>query len=300
MSTASTNASSIDLTSTHVVDGDWLERHLGDPGLRILDATVILDPNSWEANSGRSAWAEAHIPGSQFVDLIEELSDPAGDVGLPAGVHAYRLPSPEAFARAIGAYGVANDTPVVAYDTSAGMWAARLWWLLRVFGHENVAVLDGGWGRWVADSRPVTSESSANAPATFTPSFRPELLATKSQVETASRGGGATLVNALWPELFRGEAKTPLERPGRIPGSVNVPFTATMREDGTLQDPGTLREEFARAGVDGSGPVITYCGGGIAASYDALALATLGIDAAVYDGSLVEWVADPATELETG
>lgn len=295
-----TGTSAIDLTSTHLVDGAWLERHLGDPTLRILDATVILDPNSWEANSGRSAWAESHIPGSQFVDLIEELSDPAGDVGLPAGVHAYRLPSPEAFARAIEAHGVTNATPVVAYDTSAGMWAARLWWMLRVFGHENVAVLDGGWGRWVADGRPVSDAVAAFPTGTFVPSFRPGLLATKEQVAAASREGGATLVNALWPELFRGEAKTPLERPGRIPGSVNVPFTATMREDGTLQDADAIRAQFAEAGVDGSEPVITYCGGGIAASYDALALATLGIDAAVYDGSLVEWVADPALELETG
>lgn len=292
--------SAIDLTTTHVVDDAWLANHLGDPNLRIVDATVLLDPNSWEANSGRTAWKESHIPGSTFVDLIEELSDPSGDVGLPEGVRAYKLPTPEAFAKAIAAHGITNDTPVVAYDTSAGMWAARLWWMLRVFGHENVAVLDGGWGRWVANNRPVTAEVTTPPVGSFTSRFRPELYASKEQVASASRDGNATLVNALWPELFRGEAKTPLERPGRIPGSVNVPFTGTMREDGTLESSDTLRAAFAEAGVDGSTPVITYCGGGIAASYDALALATLGIEAAVYDGSLVEWVADPSLKLETG
>jgi thiosulfate/3-mercaptopyruvate sulfurtransferase len=290
----------VDLTSRHVVDGDWLEANLEDHDLVILDSTVVLDPDTWNANSGREAWEESHIPGSAFVDLISEFSDPAGDVGLPEGVRAYRLPSPDAFAEAISAYGVSNDTPVVVYDTTAGMWASRLWWLLRVHGHENVAVLDGGWEKWEQEGRPVSSEPApAAADGGFQPAFHPELVATKEEVIAAVDGDGVTLVNALWPELFRGEAKTPLERPGRIPGSVNVPFTETANEDGTLKAPEEIRALFEQAGaVDGE--VITYCGGGIAATFDALALATAGIDAAVYDGSLVEWVADPELELETG
>jgi thiosulfate/3-mercaptopyruvate sulfurtransferase len=290
----------VDLTSRHVVDGDWLEANLEDHDLVILDSTVVLDPDTWNANSGREAWEESHIPGSAFVDLISEFSDPAGDVGLPEGVRAYRLPSPEAFAEAISAYGVSNDTPVVVYDTTAGMWASRLWWLLRVHGHENVAVLDGGWEKWEQEGRPVSSEPApAAADGGFQPSFRPELVATKEEVIAAVDGDGVTLVNALWPELFRGEAKTPLERPGRIPGSVNVPFTETANEDGTLKAPEEIRALFEQAGA-ADGEVITYCGGGIAATFDALALATAGIDAAVYDGSLVEWVADPELALETG
>jgi thiosulfate/3-mercaptopyruvate sulfurtransferase len=124
-------------------------------------------------------------------------------------------------------------------------------------------------------------------------------VATKEEVKAATNDENVVLVNALWPELFRGEAKTPLERPGRIPGSVNVPFTETVNEDGTLKAPDEVRTLFAQAGAS-DGEIITYCGGGIAATYDALALATAGIDAAVYDGSLVEWVADPELELETG
>lgn len=290
----------LDLTDRHIVDGDWLEANLDDPELVILDATVVLDPDTWNANSGRSAWEESHVPGSAFVDLIAEFSDPAGDVGLPEGVRAYRLPSPAAFAEAISAYGVSNGTPVVVYDTTAGMWASRLWWLLRVHGHENVAVLDGGWDRWHEEGRPESTEPAPSRPnGNFEPSFRPELVATKEEVKAATSDENVALVNALWPELFRGEAKTPLDRPGRIPGSVNVPFTETANEDGTLKAPEEIRALFAEAGAS-DGEIITYCGGGIAATYDALALATAGINAAVYDGSLVEWVADPELELETG
>lgn len=284
----------------HLVDGAWLEANLEHPSLRVVDATVILDPASWEANSGRTAFDAAHVPGAVFVDLIEELSDPAGDEGLPPGMHAYRLPSPEAFADAIGRQSIGSDTTVVVYDTSAGMWAARLWWMLRVFGHERVAVLDGGWASWVAEGRPVSDTAALPAPAEFVPRLRRELLATKDDVERAIDDPGTVLVNALWPELFRGEAETPLPRKGRIPGSVNVPFTATVDDEGRVLPAPRVRELFAAAGAGPDQRVITYCGGGIAASSDALALAVAGIDAAVYDGSLVEWVADPDAPLEVG
>ncbi|MFO7959903.1 MAG: sulfurtransferase [Nitriliruptoraceae bacterium] len=284
----------------HVVDGTWLQQHLGHHGLRILDATVILDPTSWEANSGRTGFDASHLPGATFADLIAELSDPAGDVDLPQGVHAYKLPTPEAFAAAISRHGVGDASTVVVYDTSAGMWAARLWWLLRYFGHEQVAVLDGGWDRWVQEGRPVTSETTTVEPATFTARVRPELLATKAEVE-ASLGDEATvLVNALWPESFRGEAATPLPRPGRIPGSVNVPFTTTIDDAGGVRTPEQLRALFAEAGATPDKRVVAYCGGGIAAAADVLALAVAGVDAALYDGSLVEWVADPEAPLEVG
>lgn len=289
------------LRATHVVDGNWLEANLDDPELRVLDATVVLDPNSWQANSGITQWNEAHIPGAAFVDLIEELSDPAGDEGLPEGLHAYRLPDAAAFAAAISRYGVGNHSAVVVYDTTAGMWASRLWWMLRLFGHDAVAVLDGGWQRWVADGRPVSSDPAPVYPdGGFRPSFRSDLLVTKDEVVAALDDEDTVLVNALWPELFRGEAKTPLPRAGRIPGSVNVPFTDTVQEDGVLCSLDALRSTFTAAGVDSSKRIVTYCGGGIAATFDAFALAQIGIDAAVYDGSLVEWVADPDLPMETG
>lgn len=298
MSEAGTN----ELAGRHVVDTAWLEARLTTGGLRVLDATVVLDIDTWHANTGRERFEAGHVPGADFVDLIAELSNPAGDVGLPPRVRAYALPTPEAFAAAVGAHGVGDGTPVVTYDTVGGMWAARLWWLLRYFGHDAVAVLDGGLARWNAEHRPVERGAPASVPARrFTPRPRPALLATRDEVLNIVRGGGASLVNALSPAIFRGETQAALSRPGRIPGSVNVPFYELYREDGTLRAPDELRTVFAAAGVplDGS-RCITYCGGGIAASSDALALALLGVDAAVYDGSLVEWNSDPALPVEVG
>lgn len=283
----------------HLVEGGWLQERLGHPHLRVIDATVVLDPSSWAADSGRARYDRAHIPTASFVDLIGELSDPTGDEGLPDGVHAYQLPSGEAVAGALRRHGVDAHTTVVAYDTAGGMWAARLWWMLRVFGHERVAVLNGGWTRWTADGRPQTTEVPQPAPADpFPPRWRPELYASKADVERALDDDRTVLVNALWPEQFRGA--TPLPRSGRLPGSVNVPFSDTLADDGRVRDVEALRQRFAAEGIDPDKRVITYCGAGIVATVDALALALLGIDAAVYDGSLVEWVADPDAPLETG
>lgn len=290
-----------DLTAVDLVSTDWLAANLDRADLTILDATVVLDIDTWAANSGRRTYDEAHVPGAGFVDIIEELSDTAADRELPRGVRAYRLSSAEQFASAIAAHGVGNDTNVVAYDTTGGMWAARLWWMLRVFGHDKVAVLDGGWAKWQAEGRPTSADAPAVAPARFEAGLRPELLATKEEVaEVAAGSGGACLVHALSPQMFSGEEQAALPRAGRIPTSVNVPFFQVYREDGTLRPPAELRELFAPALASGPERVVTYCGGGIAASSDALALATIGVRAAVYDGSLVEWAADDSLPLEVG
>lgn len=285
----------------HVVDPAWVEARLGDPSLRVIESTVVLHPESWHANSGRADFDEAHIPGSDFVDLMDELSDPSGDVGLPDGVRAYKLPSAEQFARVMTEHGISPGTTVVAYDRAGGMWAARLWWMLRVFGHDRVAVLDGGWARWTADGHPTSSEPPAVAAASepFVAHYRPELVATTAQVSDAIGKSEVVLVNSLSPEVFTGEVSA-LDRPGRIPGSVNVPFFDTIDEQGNLRRPEEVTKLFSQVGVDSDAKVITYCGGGIAASLDALALATIGVDAAVYDGSLVDWVADPDRPLELG
>jgi thiosulfate/3-mercaptopyruvate sulfurtransferase len=283
-----------------LVSTEWLASRLGAPDLRVIDATVFLDPDSWEANTGRTTFLDGHIPGADFIDLIGELSDPRGDEGLPPGVHGYQLPSAEDFAACIGRHGIGNESTVIAYDTSAGMWAARLWWMLRYFGHERVAVLDGGWQRWLTEGRPVSREIARPEPQSFTPRPQPALLARKEQVREALADEDTVLVNALWPEQFRGEGFTPLARPGRIPGSVNVPFTATYEGVGILRSPSDLQALFTSAGVTPDKRVVTYCGGGIAAAANALALSVAGIDAALYDGSLVEWVADEECPLEVG
>ncbi len=289
------------LSSRDLVTTEWLERNLDRDGIRILDATVVLDIDTWEANTGKDTYDQGHIPGAGFIDLIEELSDAAADAALPRGVRAYKLPAAEQFSAAIAAYGIDNETDVVAYDTMGGMWAARLWWMLRAFGHDRVAVLDGGWAKWESEERPVSTDVPEFAPAAkFEAVLRPELLATKEQVTKISEEGGSCLVHALSPEMFTGEEQAALRRPGRIPGSVNVPFFSVYDDDGTFRSPDEIRELFSEALSAQPERVVTYCGGGIAASSDALALALIGVDAAVYDGSLVEWSADEDLPLETG
>lgn len=290
----------LDLSSRDLVSTEWLEANLGREGLRVLDATVVLDIDTWEANSGKVTYDQGHVPGAGFIDLIAELSDPAADAELPRGVRAYKLPDAERFAAAIAAHGIGNDTDVVAYDTTGGMWAARLWWMLRAFGHDRVAVLDGGWAKWEREGRPVSADLPAVTAASFEAKLRPELLATREQVAEIAEEGGSCLVHALSPEMFTGEEQAALPRAGRIPGSVNVPFYSVYEEDGTFRSPDELREVFAEALNGGPDRVVTYCGGGIAASSDALALALIGVDAAVYDGSLVEWAADESLPLVTG
>lgn len=292
---------SIDLTQTHLVTAQWLNEHLDDTDLRILDATVAFDPETTVASSGYANWETAHIPGSQHVDVIAELSDPSADAGLPDGQHRYQLPTPEAFAAAVSARGINNDTPVVVYDCAGGPWAARVWWMLRVFGHENVAVLDGGWAAWQRSGGSIESgPSNIAAAGDFTSNYRPELVADKARVKQASDSQDAVLVHSLTPELFAGVGPTPYPRPGRIPGSINVFFATALNADGTLADETTLRDVFGSQGITGEEPVITYCGGGIAATVNSLALATLGIESAVYDGSLTEWAGDAALDMEVG
>jgi thiosulfate/3-mercaptopyruvate sulfurtransferase len=281
-----------------LVSPEWLSENLDDPSLRVLEATVLLkvDPESGTptAESGREGWAAGHIPGSAFADLIE-LSDP--DRPGP-----YKLPPAEAFAEGIGALGVSDDTRVVVYDSGATMWATRLWWMLRFFGHEATSVLDGGWSAWQAAGLPVSQDPSSYPPARFNPRLRRALLATLRQVEDYQAHGGACLVNALSPQMHSGETAIGYRRPGRIPGSHNVPYYGLLDgESGRFRPPEQIEAQFEKAGVlDVDRPVVTYCGGGAAATVDAFALALTGRDAAVYDGSLIEWTADSARPVETG
>ena len=283
-----------------LVSPEWLSDHLHDPSLRILDATVWLrmDPEGGPPSieSGRSAWEQGHIAGAGFADLLNELSDPEAPLPLT-------IPSAERFADGMSRLGVGPGVHVIAYDAEIGEWAARLWWMLRVFGFETVSVLDGGMKAWNAACLPVNTETPTPPPARFEAHPRPELLATRAEIQALLGDGATCLLNALPAALFNGERQIIPGRGGRIPGSVNVSYR-------DLVDPETnrfaaserLRERFAAAGtLETDRRVVSYCGGGIAATLDALALAVLGReDVAVYDGSLVEWASDPELPLETG
>ncbi len=288
----------IDPVPDPLVDVDWLRTELAGPDadrLRILDCTVHLLPRpegGLRVHSGREDWEAGHVPGSSFVDLQGDLSDP--DAPL-----RFTLPSPDHFAAALGRLGVGSEHRVVLYDRRASMWAARVWWMLRAFGHDDAVVLDGGWTAWVASGGEVSTTAPGWPPATFIPRPRPGLFVGRDDVVTAIDDPTTCVVNALDRAQHRGET-TNYARPGRIPGSANVPalelVDAATQRYRPLEE---LRTLFAEVDGSGAGRVITYCGGGIAASSDAFTLHRLGRrDVAVYDNSLNEWAADPSLPLE--
>lgn len=286
-------------TLPSLVSADVLAAALTDPGVLVLDATtrltVAIDGQPYTITPDVDGYREGHVPGAVFADIPNTLSDP--DSRFP-----FALPTPARLAAAAAGLGIGDATHVVAYDTASNSWATRLWWLLRVFGHDAVSVLDGGLAAWTAAGHPVESGAVAVAPATFTARFRPELVADKAEVCVISEAGGV-LVNALAPATFRGEAeKNPYPRRGRIPGSTNLPSRS-------LLDPATnrllgrpaLRAALQAAGVRSGERNVTYCGGGIAATLPAFAAYVVdGTEVAVYDGSLTEWTADPTLPVEVG
>jgi thiosulfate/3-mercaptopyruvate sulfurtransferase len=282
-----------------MIDAQSLSERLAEPGLLVLDATVHLrrppGGGPYRVESGREDYLSAHIPGAAFADVAGDLADP--EARFP-----FALPSPERFARAAGALGIGAGKHVVTYSQASPMWATRLWWLLRYFGFDEVSVLDGGLAHWRALGLPVEVGPVETAPAQFTPRVRRELLALREEVIAVTRDGGSCLLNALAPEIFRGEGPSSYSRPGRIPGSSNAFWGSLVDPDtGCLLSPVELERALEEAGALGEEPVIAYCGGGISATVVLFALSLVGDQRArLYDGSLTEWSADPALPLEVG
>lgn len=270
---------------------------LDDPRIRIFDATVLLDR---PAGGGpytpivqRDAYLAEHVPGAAFADLVDDLVDP--DAPFP-----FAIPSPERFAARAGALGIGDDVHVVVYAQDLPTWATRLWWLLRYFGFDAVSVLDGGLPAWKAAGLPLQAGERSHPAATFTPHPRPELLATRADVEAIVADGGTCLLNALPPKVFRGEGPSSYSRPGRIPGSVSVPSQTLLDpESGRFLAPDAIADTLASGGVRDDQPLVAYCGGGVSATVDLFALSLVGRDdAKLYDGSLTEWTADPTLPVE--
>jgi len=284
----------------YLVESDWLAQHLEDPGVRVLECTVYLHPadvpGGYRVESGRAKWAEGHIPGAGFVDLPDELSDRSSKL-------RFMMPPAAQFAEAMGRAGVGDGVRVILYDRAVNMWAARIWWMLRAFGFDNAAVLNGGFKKWTVEGRPLATDAGARPARTFTPRARPALMADRAGVLAALGESSACVLNALSEEQHRGTGGTSYGgRPGRITGSVNV-----VARD--LVDPRThaylpadvLRAKFEAVGALDAKRVVTYCGAGIAASSDAFVLTLLGRDdVAVYDASLSEWANDPTMPMERG
>jgi thiosulfate/3-mercaptopyruvate sulfurtransferase len=286
----------------YLVETNWLAEHLDDPDLRIVDCTQYLpgytDDVAITTVSGRENYAKGHIPGAAYVDLLGELSD-----RNRSGIYA-PMPPAEQFAAVMGRIGVGDGTRVVLYDDFLGMYAARIWWMLRAFGFDDAAVLNGGWQKWTREGRPVATEPATYPAATFVPHPRADRIASKEDVLAAIGAEGVTIVNALLEPEYTGDPAFPQHygRSGHIPGSVNVPFAGVvdMAGDTRFVAEDELRRRFADVGALDSERVITYCGGAIAASQTALLLTLLGQEnVALYDGSMTEWGADPALPLVT-
>ena len=284
-----------------LVEDTWLAAHLDDPRLVVLDATTLLpsprEDGDYRSVSGRGAWAERHLPGSRHADLTGELSD------HDAPYH-FAVPSPEALAAALARLGVGEGSEVVSYDSGGGIWAARLWWMLRAIG-VPAAVLDGGLGAWETAGRPLASGDDTDpVPAVrpVTPVVRPDLWVGVEDVAAISRGERpGTLVCALPSGGYDGSAPTRYSRRGHIPASRSLPGRGLLDEAGRVLPPEELAAKVGAVLDTDDSPVVLYCGGGISAAGAALALTLLGrTDVSVYDGSLEEWSKDPARPLELG
>ena len=282
----------------HLVSTDWLAEHLDDPDVRVFESTVFLRPRDgggYRVESGRAEYDSGHIPGAGFLDLQADFSDNNQRL-------RFMMLGPEAFAAAAGRHGISESSRLVLYDRLGSMWAARLWWMFRSMGCEHAAVLDGGWRKWSAEGRATSLEPAAYTPATFKPTWDSRRFADLDEVRTFAEGGGANscLINALGRDQHSGaDGGRTYGRAGHIPGSTNVPAMELIDPDsGAYLSAETLAAQFADAGADPSQRVVTYCGGGIAASNDAFILSLLGYDdVAVYDASMSEYAADSSLPL---
>lgn len=254
-----------------------------------------LDPS----RRGSDAYAAGHIPGAVFFELERDLAAPGGGRGLAPGRHPW--PAPEQVARVMGRAGIGAGVRVVAYDDQAGAIAARLWFLLRVHGHAAAAVLDGGIVKWIAEGRPLETRVPAPAAAVFTPRFDARRVLGKRDL-AARLGTPATLVlDARAGERYRGESEPIDPRAGHVPGARNAPYAGNLSGGATpvFLSPEALRRRYAALGALDREPIV-YCGSGVTACHDLLALELAGISGRLYAGSWSEWSSDPSLPIETG
>jgi len=274
---------------------------LGHGDLRVFDCTTYLDyqpegsPVPYVARPGTQSFAEGHIPGADFLDLQGEFSDQTTEL-------RFMMPAVAQLEAAFGRHGVGNDSHVVLYSIGTAMWATRFWWMLQSLGFA-ASVLDGGLDKWKAEGRAIeTGPAKSYPPATFTAKPKPGYFIDKREALKASTNRSTVVVNALGPQFHKGLEPSRYGRPGRIPGSVNVPAaTLVDAASKTFLSPDDVAPRFTAQGITRDKRVVAYCGGGISATIDLFQLYRLGYDnITLYDGSMGEWAVDESLPIETG
>ncbi len=280
------------MSNAPTVSTAWLADHLGQGDVRILDGSFYLPAENRDADA---EYAEAHIPGAQRFN-IDVVCAPDSD--LP-----HMFPNADAFAQAVGAMGIGNDDTVVTYDGGKLTGACRVWWMFRAFGHDKVAVLDGGRTKWQAEGRAMENTVAAVTPASFQADYQPAMVRSVEQMlELIDQGGDRQIIDARGAGRFDGTAAEPRAglRSGHMPGAFNLPYDKLVQADGTLHRAEQLRDLFVEANVDLARPVVTSCGSGVSAAVLLLALEALGHgDMTLYDGSWSEWGGRQDTPIVT-
>lgn len=281
----------------YLVSTDWLADHLDDPDLRIYDCTTVLIPDpdvTYTIGSGRDGYDEAHIPGAGCIHCQDDLSDTSAQ-------HRFMLADPDTFAANAGRLGIGDGVRVVLYSRTQLFWSTRAWWTFHAYGFDDIAVLDGGFIKWQAEGRPVSTEPCTYPPATFTPRPRPEVIASATQVRADIGRDDTVILNALSREQHAGTGGNTFgARVGHIAGSVNAPYAEIAdMEAGAFRSPDEIRRVLEAAGATPDKRILNYCGGGISATIGYLAEKLLGYDDTVlYDGSMQEWALDDSLPME--
>jgi len=277
--------------SRWLVSTDWLAEHLRDPGLVVVDGSWYLPA---ENRDGFEEYLAAHIPGAVFFD-VDEIADHSR--GLP-----HMLPPPDVFSLHMARLGISNGDKVVVYDGAGLFSAPRVWWTLRIFGMQDVFVLDGGFPKWCAEGKPVEAGMVTREPTHFSAIFNEAMIANLERIKKTLVDRSAQVVDARSAARFRGEAPEPRPgvRSGHMPGSLNLP-SGKLVEDGALASPQKITAAASEAGIDPSRPVITSCGSGVTAAILWLALDSIGKEPqALYDGSWAEWGSNEELPVATG
>ena len=275
---------------TTLIDTAVLAANLDDPSLAIVDCRFDLK----DTGAGERAYAEAHIPGAVYAHVDRDLS---GEKTGTNGRHP--LPPVETFVATLGRLGIDAGIQVVVYDHDSGGFASRLWWMLRWLGHDGVALLNGGFAKWTAEGRPTRPGVEVRTPRVFVPHIQPRMVATAAEVAAVAASKDWRLIDARAPERFRGEVEPVDKVAGHIPGAINVPFLENLDANGTFKSAADLAARFHKAtGSTAPDHVVVYCGSGVTACQNLLAMEHAGIHGArLYAGSWSEWSSDPSRPM---